>query len=129
MNTLVISLGSNSNDRSVQMDNAVLYLKSIFDGVSYSTIYETQALNGKDAPYLNAVAVANTDLSIVDATKMLKEWECKCGRTIESKLVGSIPIDLDIVVWNGEVVREKDFSCDFFTRGYQQLVPTRNEDY
>ncbi len=124
MNTLAISLGSNSKDRSIQMENAVLYLKSIFDGVSCSTIYETQALNGKDAPYLNAVAVANTDLSIVEATKLLKDWECKCGRTIESKLMGSIPIDLDIVVWNGEVVRDKNFSCDFFTRGYFQLVST-----
>lgn len=128
MNTLAISLGSNSKDRCIQMDDAVQYLNSIFDGVSCSSIYETQALNGKDAPYLNAVAVANTHLSIVEATKLLKKWECQCGRTTESKLIGSIPIDLDIVVWNGEVVREKDFSCDFFTQGYLQLVPSWNED-
>ncbi len=127
MNTLAISLGSNSNDRSIQMDDAVRYLDSIFECVSCSTIYETQALNGKDAPYLNAVAVANTHLSIVEATKLLKKWECQCGRTAESKLRGSIPIDLDIVVWNGEVVREKDFSCDFFTQGYFQLVPLGTE--
>ncbi len=128
MNTLAISLGSNSKDRSIQMNDAVQYLNSIFVGVLCSTIYETQALNGKDAPYLNAVAVANTHLSIVEATKLLKEWESQCGRTTESKLIGSIPIDLDIVVWNGEVVRVKDFSCDFFTQGYFQLVPSENID-
>ena len=128
MNTFAISLGSNSKDRSIQMNDAIQYLNSIFVDVLCSTIYETQALNGKDAPYLNAVAVANTHLSIVEATKLLKEWEIQCGRTTESKLIGSIPIDLDIVVWNGEVVREKDFSCDFFTQGYLQLVPSGNED-
>lgn len=128
MNTFAISLGSNSKDRSIQMNDAIQYLNSIFEGVLSSTIYETQALNGKDAPYLNAVAVANTHLSIVEATKLLKKWESQSGRTTESKLIGSIPIDLDIVVWNGEVVREKDFSCDFFTQGYLQLVPSENID-
>ena len=128
MNTFAISLGSNSKDRSIQMNDAIQYLNSIFEGVLSSTIYETQALNGKDAPYLNAVAVANTHLSIVEATKLLKKWECQCGRTAESKLIGDIPIDLDIVVWNGEVVREKDFSCDFFTQGYLQLVPSGKDD-
>ena len=128
MNTLAISLGSNSKDRSIQMNDAIQYLNSIFEGVLSSTIYETKALNGKDAPYLNAVAVANTHLSIVEATNLLKEWESQCGRTTESKLIGDIPIDLDIVVWNGEVVREKDFSCDFFTQGYLQLVPSENID-
>lgn len=128
MNTLAISLGSNSKDRSIQMNDAIQYLNSIFEGVLSSTIYETKELNGKDAPYLNAVAVANTHLSIVEATNLLKEWESQCGRTTESKLIGDIPIDLDIVVWNGEVVREKDFSCDFFTQGYLQLVPSGNDD-
>lgn len=122
MNKVVISLGSNSHDRYLQMENAISFVKSRFKNVSVSSIYESEALNGKDAAYLNTVAIAETNLTCEDATKLLKEWEKQCGRTPESKLEGSIPIDLDIVVWNDNVVREKDFSYPFFMQGYKDLI-------
>ena len=122
MNKVVISIGSNSEDCKIQMESAIQHLKSTFSNVVASTAYETLALNGKDASYLNAVAVAETDMTFDDATMILKQWEKTCGRTPESKLKGIIPIDLDIVVWNNEVVREKDYSYSFFTQGYNQLI-------
>jgi 2-amino-4-hydroxy-6-hydroxymethyldihydropteridine diphosphokinase len=122
MNKLIISIGSNSPDQDIQMENAISFLKSRFKNVLVSSIYESEALNGNDADYLNAVAIAETNLTCEDATKSLKEWEMQSGRTPESKLKGSIPIDLDIVVWNDNVVREKDFSYSFFTKGYKELT-------
>lgn len=122
MNTLVIGIGSNSADRQQQMTEAMKHLKTLFCDVRVSSIYETPALNGKDASYLNAVAIANTDMELLEATSALKIWEKQCGRTPESKLQGSIPIDLDIVVWNDVVLREKDFSYSFFTKGYKELT-------
>lgn len=122
MDKVIISLGSNSYERHIQMENAILFLKSNFENVSVSKIYESEALNGKDASYLNAVAIFETNFTFEKTTKTLKEWEKQCGRTPESKLKGSIPIDLDIVVWNGNVVREADFSYPFFTQGYNELI-------
>ena len=37
------------------------------------------------------------------------------------KLAGLVPIDLDIVMWNGEVVRQRDFNQDYFQIGWKQL--------
>lgn len=122
MNTLVIGIGSNSADRQQQMVCAIEYLTTLFSEVRVSSVYETPALNGKDASYLNSVAIAKTDMELLEATSALKQWEKQCGRTPESKSLGSIPIDLDIVVWNDEVLREKDFSYSFFTKGYKELV-------
>lgn len=119
---LVISLGSNSHDRQSQMDFAIRHLKSILKNVLVSSIYETPAINGKDAPYFNAVAFAETDLSIEETTALMKQWEQSCGRTSESKQQGIIPIDLDIVVWDNKIIKERDFIMPYFTKGYKQIV-------
>ncbi len=75
MNDVIISLGSNSHDRLIQMRITIHHLKSLFENVSLSTIYESEALNGKDAPYLNAVAIFQTKYNIETVTNLLKEWE------------------------------------------------------
>ena len=121
MNKFVLSLGSNSGDRQHQMDLAFSHLKSVFNDVESSAIYETDALNGKDAPYLNSVIVGYTNMSYDETVDYMKQWEKNCGRTSESKLKGIIPIDIDVVVWNETIVRPKDFEMSYFTRGYQQL--------
>ncbi len=122
MNKAIISIGSNSVDSQTQMEFAVRHIKSKFANVVSSTIYETKALNGIDADYKNAVVVADTENTFEVAEKFLKQWEVLCGRTPASKVQGVIPIDLDIVVWNNEIVREKDYSCAYFSQGYNQLI-------
>lgn len=122
MNTVVISLGSNSSDCQYQIDFAIRHIMSKLENVSVSSIYESEALNGVDAPYLNTVLVAESSMMLDDVTAFLKQWERLCGRTPESKLQGVIPIDLDVVVWNDIVLKKKDFSYPFFTRGYNELV-------
>ena len=57
-----------------------------------------------------------------DKTKsLLKLYETTHGRTPACKLAGLVPIDLDIVMWNGEVVRQRDFNQDYFQIGWKQL--------
>lgn len=122
MNRFVLGVGSNSSDRIWQVDNAIKWIKEKFSNVKLSSIYETRAQNGKDADYINFVVRADTNISIDDVSVMLKTYESICGRTPASKLEGVIPIDLDIVVWNGEIVRQKDFNLPYFARGYHELV-------
>lgn len=122
MNRFIVSIGSNSADCHSQVDDAINHLKLKFENVLVSSVYETPALNGVDPSYLNAVAVAYSSLEINQVNAIMKQWEVECGRTPESKIKGVIPIDLDIVVWNDEIIRPKDFSYSFFIQGYNQLV-------
>jgi len=121
MNNIVLSIGSNSPDRHWQMESAIRYIKLKLKNVYSSSIYETLALNGKDASYLNAVIVADTDMSIDEAKTFFKQWETLCGRNKVSKIKGVIPIDVDIVVWNGAIIKERDFVAYYFSQGYYQL--------
>lgn len=104
------------------MDSTVRWLQSCFDNVTVSEIYEMDAINGVDAPYLNAVAVASTDMSPDAVIATLKQWELNCGRTPSSKSSGIIPMDLDLITWNGTILRPKEFNRAYFSRGYNQIM-------
>ncbi|MBQ9076602.1 MAG: 2-amino-4-hydroxy-6-hydroxymethyldihydropteridine diphosphokinase [Muribaculaceae bacterium] len=122
MNNLILSIGANSPDREWQMAQAVKRMKQLFKKTVVSEIYEVPAHNGVDAPYLNAVMVASTTMNMEDVTVALKQWETLCGRTPASKQQGVIPIDLDIVVWNDEVVRPVDYSRNYVSTGIARLL-------
>lgn len=121
MNTLVISVGSNSRDREWQMKHGIEWLKHTLSNTQVSTTYNSVAINNRDADYLNAVMIGKTKKSLDDITTLLKQYETVCGRTPASKLEGCIPIDIDIVMWNGDVLRQRDFAQQYFQRGWQEL--------
>ena len=54
-NTCTIGLGSNCEEREQQINQAIEHLSSYLSKCSVSSIYETEAINGTDAPYMNAV--------------------------------------------------------------------------
>ena len=122
MNSVVISIGSNCEDCNLHIANSIKFLDEHLNGCSFSEVYRTSALNGKDADYLNAVVSGYADCEFETLSKMLKSYESANGRTPECKLMGSVPIDLDIVIWNDEVLRPRDYKCDFFQIGWKQIV-------
>lgn len=120
-NTLVISIGSNSSDREWQMKHGIEWLRHTLNNTRVSSIYNSVAINNRDADYLNAVMIGTTKKSLEETTKLLKQYELVCGRTPASKIKGSIPMDIDIVMWNDYLLRQRDFSQQYFQRGWQEL--------
>lgn len=121
MNNLVLSIGSNSKDREWQIKNCIKWLKHLLSNVSTSEIYNSKAANGKDPDYLNAVMEAKCRNNYDEINDILKKYEAVCGRAPISKQVGDIPMDLDIIIWNGQIVRERDFAQEYFQIGWKQL--------
>ena len=121
MNNLVLSIGSYSKDREWQIKNCIKWLKHLLSNVSTSEIYNSKAANGKDPDYLNAVMEAKCRNNYDEINDILKKYEAVCGRTPISKQVGDIPMDLDIIIWNGQIVRERDFAQEYFQIGWKQL--------
>ncbi|MDE6175427.1 MAG: 2-amino-4-hydroxy-6-hydroxymethyldihydropteridine diphosphokinase [Duncaniella sp.] len=122
MNCCTIGLGSNTSDRQYQIEKAIENLLGHLEKASASSVYESEAFNGKDEPYLNAVVHGYTALDRETFVKELKEWEAQNGRTIEDTLKGLIKIDLDLVIWNEHILRPKDFERHYFNRGYRELL-------
>lgn len=121
MNNIVISIGSNAPGRNRLVEECIGFLKEKFPDARFSRVYNTAAANGRDADYLNAVMESTCRDDFDTVKTSLKLYEASQGRTPKSKASGVVPIDLDIVVWNGEVVRQRDFGQQYFQIGWKQL--------
>lgn len=121
-NSCTIGLGSNTPDREYQIKKAIEHLCSYLHKCAVSSVYESEACNGKDKPYLNAVIHGTTAHDYNSVVKFLKNWESECGRTETSSFEGIIPIDLDLVIWDEHIMRPKDFERHYFNLGYRELL-------
>lgn len=128
MNTALISLASNSPDKREQMEQAFAELRAMGIVARSSSIYETAPYGNPRHPnYLNAVACIRTAAEYPVLYDTLKEMERAHGRTPQSKLSGEIPLDIDIVVWNGETLRPQDYERDYFKTGLHEIQPVENQ--
>lgn len=117
----VIGLGSNCGFREQHLLHALNRLAEISDSIYTSTHYESPALGGGKAHYLNAVAEIETDMTPEILNRELKALETEEGRDDLARSEGRVPLDADIVIANGEIIRPKDYSQFFFRRGFEEL--------
>ena len=118
---VLLSIGSNDKLRHERVSEALDWLRGKLDYFRTSQIYPTLPVRGAKGEYVNAVAQGRTtDLKILEAD--LKLYELSHGRDAAARAEGRVPIDIDVVVVNGEVVRPRDYACDFFRIGLSALA-------
>lgn len=116
----VISIGSNSNDAFANVGKAIEYLCRILDEPRSSSVYTTPSIKKDGSIYTNAVVEGFSDLDFGAVDLLLKKYESDNGRIHDA--FSKVEIDLDIVIAGNEVVREKDYSRDYFTIGFKELL-------
>lgn len=126
-NHVVVSIGSNTSDRQKMMADAIDALSKHFDGFRCSDIYDTPCWRGEGPDYLNAVASFVTDKGIAELDDLFKRMEAEAGRAVEGPLRRSfVPLDIDVIMYGNEVIRQRDFERYYFTKGFKQLMDPRN---
>jgi len=112
MNRVYLSLGSNLNDRLVNIDNAILSLSEKITIGKVSSVYETDPQNMvSDNRFLNMVISGKTSLSPKALLEFIYGIEKKMGRvrTNGSKYSDRI-IDIDILFFNDIIVSDDDLT-------------------
>ena len=100
----VIALGSNLGNRELYIDSAVAELAKIIEITHLSTNHETDQVGGPEQPnYLNAIAIAETELDPRELLIVMLEIENKLGRKREVHW-GPRTIDLDLIVFGDEII-------------------------
>lgn len=125
----VLCIGSNVSADNVR--GAIEWLRGQFDVKSVSHVYQTPAVSSKPQPaaavshtlrvYSNAVVIGDSDISPDAADQLLKGFELRCGRDEAARSVGKVPVDIDIVIVDGEVIRPWDYRQQFFRTGFCRL--------
>ena len=120
MNSVVLSVGSNVGYEEVK--SALGWLSHELEEYQASTLYRTPALHGVGSPYVNAVVIGKISETCDEFNNHLKEYELANGRDAAARAAGVVPIDIDIVMVDDDVVRPRDYSHSFLQIGYTQLV-------
>ena len=118
--SVVLSVGSNCS--SDYVSDAIKWLSTHIEYFIASDMYKTPSIHGYGDPYVNAVAMGETELEQEEFNRTLKQYEIKCGRDESCRAAGIVPIDIDIVMWNNEVIRYRDYRHEFFQIGFRQLL-------
>ncbi len=116
----VISIGSNSNDAFANVGKAIYYLCKILEDSRSSSVYTTPSIKKDGSIYTNAVVEGFSELDYGAVNSLLKKYESDNGRVHDP--FSKVEIDLDIVIVGNEVVREKDYSRNYFTIGFKELL-------
>ena len=120
---IVLCLGSNSGKRGYTIATVIESLSHRLRNFRCSHVYETPAVGGASGPYLNAVAEGDTTHSLEEVVALAKQMETDNGRDAAARSAGLVPIDIDVVIYDGEIVRRRDFDQHFFQIGWRRLHP------
>lgn len=105
-----IGMGSNLGDTVENLSKALLELDAFGQVYAKSRLYHSKPWGVTDQPdFCNAVVQLETDLPPQDLLKGLKELEKRMGR-VETRRWGPRLIDLDILTYGEEVVRDENLT-------------------
>jgi len=103
-NRYIVSIGSNS-DAEQKTYEVRQILTDLFDNVAFSAFRWTSPVGAHyTQPFYNGAVCFESNLDAVDLKAQLKTIETKLGRTPEQKKEGIVPMDLDIIVCNEEII-------------------------
>ena len=120
MNKALLSIGTNE-DKKVNLALCHQLLDNLFPEIHYSetSLTSPYGITYKDK-FLNQLAILYTDKDKSEIYNILKSVEQEMGRTPSDKEKGIVKIDIDLVIWNDEVLKPADISRSYIT----DLLPT-----
>ncbi|MDE6332068.1 MAG: 2-amino-4-hydroxy-6-hydroxymethyldihydropteridine diphosphokinase [Muribaculaceae bacterium] len=118
----VICIGSNVGDKYANVAETLAVFRTILSGFQASDIYESDDDSGLGQPYANAVCAGFFNDRCENLHSLASTREKAYGRTPESKASGIMPLDIDIVVFNNEIVNSQQFDKPYFRHGLSQLT-------
>jgi 2-amino-4-hydroxy-6-hydroxymethyldihydropteridine diphosphokinase len=106
----VVALGSNLGDSQATLDLAIEEIMNFCELKKVSSFVETDPVGGPKQPnYLNAVLIAESELSADEFLKNLQIIELKLGRTREVHW-GPRTVDLDLIIYGQTMMNSKDLT-------------------
>ena len=128
MNKAIVGIGSNVVDARDRVEHCCKLLTSMVEEAKFSFVYETEAVGTLPQPnYNNCVGVISTTRPFEEMKQVLKDMEREAGRLPEHKAEGKVIIDIDIVVWNNEVIKPTDLTRTYMTIGMEELGITAEQ--
>ena len=122
MNEVIIGIGSNL-DAENNIRRGLEILAEKFELLKVSEFIKTKPIGITEQPdFINGAAKISTILNRENLEIILKQIEDQMGRDRTVPKFGPRCIDLDIVVWNGEIVDDDYYTRDFLQKSVQEII-------
>lgn len=124
LNEIIVCIGSNRNP-TANVECAGRLLCDYFTSLRFSAPVYTEPIGvGLSGLFLNQVVTAYTPDHPEEVNRVLKQIERQMGRTPQDKLRGDIPIDIDLLQWNDQVLKPADLQKEYVISGIRSLSAT-----
>lgn len=123
MNQVIIGLGSNIDpDQNIQQAKEMLAQK--YHVLAESCFKVTKPVGKiKQADFINGSVLIESGSTIEQLKTELGEIEKNMGRSRPHDRFGPRTIDLDIVIWNEDVIDQDFYERDYLKESVLELVP------
>ncbi|WP_423129628.1 2-amino-4-hydroxy-6-hydroxymethyldihydropteridine diphosphokinase [Gaoshiqia sp. Z1-71] len=119
--TAIVGIGSNI-EPDKHISRMLTILKQETTVLDISRLMKTKPIGIADQPwFVNGAVKLETDLPIADFRQYLKQVEDRLGRDRSQAKFGPRCIDLDLVVWDGQVVDDDYYTRDFLKQAAAEL--------
>lgn len=120
MNRATLCLGANGPDADAQIASAAGLLYAMGTAAASTIPYLTEPeFAGDVAPYLNMIIVLDTALDYEELLLSTKHYQDETRRA--AACAPFVAIDIDLVEWNGTVMRPADAGSRYFRKGLELL--------
>ena len=121
MNDCIIGIGSNI-DAEYHIQEMLRLLAVDIQIVQVSKMVQTKPIGIIDqSDYTNGAVRVQTQMDLDELSVYLKQLEDQMGRDRSQKKFGPRNIDLDILIWNNEVVDPDYFTREFLRNSAAEL--------
>lgn len=122
---VLISFGSNI-DKEDGVDNILMCQQALrlftSSNFRFSSIYETIGEgSGAGKNYINCLATGKTSKTQSELESLFKRLEIHTGRDDDARNSGIVAIDIDLLIYNKKIVREKDLNMYYVKQGLKEL--------
>ncbi|WP_102408307.1 2-amino-4-hydroxy-6-hydroxymethyldihydropteridine diphosphokinase [Parabacteroides bouchesdurhonensis] len=125
LNKVLVSLGSNFN-REENIQSAARQLSSLFPIIYFSPAVYTEPVGSPQSSiFMNQVAIVYSPYSIEELKSIFKRIEKRLGRRPEDKMLGLVPIDIDLLKWNDQILKPEDMERSYIISGIHSIFTTR----
>lgn len=122
INKAIISIGSNK-ERTSNINSVIESLKEVYPTSRFSTPEITEPIDLPEGTktFLNLVGVIQTPQTQEEFVAYLKELEKEFGRNEDDDEEGIIPMDIDLIEWNDEVLKPLDLVRPYVVAGMEEI--------
>lgn len=124
---VILSLGSNVEPRIDRICDAIRKLNEFLEISVASPAKESNDITGRGEPYLNMALRGVTGLDISNFLKRIAEIETSGGRHHIRSQAGMVDIDIDLIVWDDEIISPDDFSRPYFIPLFEAISECKAE--